>query len=68
MNNPMRMNDKDIMASAEAAKQLTYHLNKAFDVSTGKLDLKAFNSSLKSSNTNVTALSNNLLKSGELGQ
>ena len=51
---PININDKSIQQSVEAAKQLTYHLNAAFNTSTGKLDLTAFNASLKRSNTNVT--------------
>ena len=65
---PININDKSIQQSVEAAKQLTYHLNAAFNTSTGKLDLTAFNASLKRSNTNVTTLSSNLLQSGQIGQ
>ena len=65
---PININDKSIQQSVEAAKQLTYHLNAAFNTSTGKLDLTAFNTSLKRSNTNVTTLSSNLLQSGQIGQ
>jgi hypothetical protein len=50
-------NDNGIQAAAKAAKELSYHLNKAFNANTGNLDLSKFNASLSKSNTNITKLS-----------
>ena len=65
---PININDKSLQQSVEAAKQLTYHLSAAFNTTTGKLDLTAFNTSLKRSSNNVTTLSANLLQAGQIGQ
>ena len=60
--------DEKIKNASQAAKELAYHLNNAFDASTGKLDLSRFDASLKKSNSNVQTLANNLLQSGSAGQ
>lgn len=66
------LSDKNLSAgfeqAATAAKELTYHLNQAYNSSTGNLDLSKFNASLRKSNTDVTQLSNKLLQAGSIGQ
>ena len=54
--------------ASSAAKELSYHLNQAFNASTGNLDLSKLNASLKKSSTNVTELSTKLLQAGSSGQ
>ena len=51
-----------------AAKELAVHLNKAYDASTGNLDLNKFNNSLNAAKINVGDLSKSLLKGGEVGK
>ena len=51
-----------------AAKELAVHLNKAYDASTGNLDLNKFNNSLNAAKINVENLSKSLLKGGEVGK
>lgn len=59
---------KRIHEAAEAAKELSYHLNNAYNAKTGHFDLSALDKSLKSSNTNVQDLSTKLLSAGDTGQ
>jgi hypothetical protein len=47
--------------AADAAKQLQYHLNNAFNSSTGNFDLSRLDKSLKSSGTNIQDLGAKLL-------
>ena len=47
----------DLRQAAEAAKQLQYHLNNAFNVKTGNFDLSLLDRSLKSSKASITDLS-----------
>ena len=54
--------------ASEAAKQLSYHLNQAYNATTGNIDLSKLNNSLKKSSTNITILSNKLLEAGSIGQ
>lgn len=58
----------DLKEAGEAAKQLSYHLNQAYNTTTGNIDLSKLNHSLQQSSTNVTELSNKLLKAGTAGQ
>lgn len=58
----------DIIAAAEAAKELSYHLNNAYNAKTGHFDLSLLDKSLKSSNDNIQHLSSELLRSGDTGQ
>lgn len=58
----------DLKEAGEAAKQLSYHLGQAFNTTTGNIDLSKLNHSLQQSSTNVTELSNKLLKAGIAGQ
>ena len=58
----------DLRQAAEAAKQLQYHLNNAFNVKTGNFDLSLLDRSLKSSKANIIDLSRELLKAGQTGQ
>ena len=57
-----------IRDAAEAAKELSYHLNNAYNAKTGHFDLSALDKSLKSSNTNVQELSTRLIGAGDTGQ
>lgn len=59
---------QDIKDASNAAIELQNHLNNAFNVKTGKFDLSLFDKSLKSSGDNITNLTNQLLKSGDVGQ
>lgn len=59
---------KRIREAAEAAKELSYHLNNAYNAKTGRFDLSALDKSLKSSNTNVQELSTKLIGAGDTGQ
>lgn len=58
----------DLRQAAEAAKELQYHLNNAFNVKTGNFDLSLLDRSLKSSKASITDLSRQLLKAGKTGQ
>ena len=58
----------DLRQAAEAAKQLQYHLNNAFNVKTGNFDLSLLDKSLKYSKASITDLSRQLLKAGKTGQ
>lgn len=54
--------------ASAAAKELSYHLNQAYNTTTGNIDLSKLNASLQKSSTNVTELSNRLLQAGSSGQ
>ena len=58
----------DLHAASEAAKELQFHLNNAFNVSTGNFDLSMLDRSLKTSGSNITDLSVKLLSAGATGQ
>ena len=57
-----------IKQAATAAKELSYHLNQAYNSNTGNIDLSRLNASLSKSKTNVNALSSSLLQVGTNGQ
>lgn len=59
---------KRLYEAAEAAKELSYHLNNAYNAKTGRFDLSALDKSLKSSNTSVQELSTKLIGAGDTGQ
>lgn len=59
---------KDIQAASSAAKDLQFHLNNAFNTTTGKFDLSLLDRSLKTSGANITDLSTKLLGAGATGQ
>lgn len=61
-------NDLGLKEASEAAKALSYHLNQAYNATTGNIDLNKLNHSLEKSSTNVTDLSNKLLQAGAVGQ
>lgn len=61
-------NAKNLREAADAAKDLAYHLNNAYNNKTGKFDLSLFDKSLKSSNQNLTSLSTKLMSAGKTGQ
>ena len=58
----------DLHAASEAAKELQFHLNNAFNASTGNFDLSMLDRSLKTSGSNITDLSVKLLSAGATGQ
>lgn len=59
---------KDLQEASVAAKELQFHLNNAFNTSTGKFDLSLLDRSLKTSGANITDLSTKLLGAGATGQ
>ena len=61
-------NSQQLKEASEAAKMLSYHLNQAYNATTGNIDLRALNNSLQKSQTNVIELSNKFLQAGESGQ
>lgn len=60
--------ENDLHQAAAAAKELQFHLNNAFNASTGNFDLSMLDRSLKASGSNVTDLSAKLLSAGATGQ
>lgn len=54
--------------ASEAARQLAFHLNEAYNTATGNYDLSKLNASLNRSQTDVTKLSKSLLDAGVTGQ
>ena len=67
-NNLTSTMQKDIQAASAAAKDLQFHLNNAFNTTTGKFDLSLLDRSLKTSGANITDLSTKLLGAGATGQ
>ena len=59
---------KDLKSASDAAKELQFHLNNAFNASTGNFDLSMLDRSLKTSGSNIQKLSMNLLNAGSTGQ
>ena len=59
--------EKDVKAASAAAKELQFHLNNAFNTTTGKFDLSLLDRSLKTSKANIKDLSTELLKFGPEG-
>lgn len=67
--NPINLNaNTGLQNAVSAAKDLQMHLNNAFNVNTGNLDLNKFNTSLARSNQNLSGLSLELLKAGNTGE
>lgn len=62
------IDDSSIRSASQAAQELQKHLQSAFDVNTGKLNLNAFSNSLKSANTSVSQLGAALLEAGDGGK
>lgn len=60
--------ESPIRSAISAAKDLRTHLDNAFDVKTGNLNLDKFNASLKSSGQSLSSLSSNLMNAGTSGQ
>ena len=58
----------DLAIAKKSAQELQMHLNNAFNVKTGNLDLGKLDASLKSSGQNLGQLSANLLKAGSSGE
>lgn len=59
---------KELQDASAAAKELQYHLNNAYNANTGKLDLSLLDKSLKTTGSNITNLSTQLLSAGNTGQ
>ena len=59
---------KDMQIAISSAKELQQHLNNAFNVKTGNLDLNKLNMSLNNAGANLGTLSANLLKAGKSGE
>lgn len=59
---------EQMQKASEAARQLAFHLNEAYNTATGNYDLSKLNASLNRSQTNVTKLSKSLLDAGVTGQ
>lgn len=59
---------QQIKEASEAAKQLQYHLNNAYNATTGNFDLSRLDRSLQASKTNIADLSAKLLGAGAAGQ
>ena len=62
------LNPEQMQKASEAARQLAFHLNEAYNTTTGNYDLSKLNASLNRSQTNVTKLSKSLLDAGVTGQ
>lgn len=58
----------ELKNASAAAKELQYHLNNAYNANTGKLDLSLLDKSLKTTGSNITNLSTQLLSAGNTGQ
>ena len=54
--------------ASEAARELAYHLNNAYNAITGNLDLSKLNSSLKSAGTDLNKLTTSFKNAGATGQ
>lgn len=67
-NNITGTMQKDLQQASTAAKELQFHLNNAFNTTTGKFDLSLLDKSLKTSGTNISNLSTQLLGAGTTGQ
>ena len=59
---------QDLQAASNAAKELQFHLNNAFNTTTGKFDLSLLDRSLKSSGSNLQSLANQIISIGPTGQ
>lgn len=59
---------KDMQQAVNSAKDLQTHLNNAFNIKTGNLDLNMLNASLKKANTDLATLGQGLLKAGIQGE
>lgn len=66
-NSASILDDTDLKAGVQAAKDLEKHLQKAFNVDTGKIDLSKFSRSLDSSGQSLKSLQKNLSKLGADG-
>ena len=59
--------DKDLQKASVAAKELSIHINNAYDASSGHLDLSKLNKSISSSNKSLSDYTKTLIRSGEVG-
>lgn len=68
LSNNTGIDPKKMQEASQAAKDLSLHLNNAFNADTGKLDLSKLDKSLKSTNQDLSGLSARLLSAGQSGQ
>lgn len=66
-NSASILDDTDLKAGVQAAKDLEKHLQKAFNVETGKIDLSKFSRSLDSSGQSLKSLQKNLSSQALMG-
>ena len=66
--NTQIFDDREFREAANAARDLTKHLEAAVNVNTGKLDLNKFSQSLSQSKQSLSDLYNSLSKAGPQGQ
>ena len=59
---------KKMQEASAAAKELSIHLNNAYNAKTGNFDLSKLNNSLKLADTNISSLSSKLLQVGASGE
>lgn len=67
-NERLLVDPSQFAEAAKQARELTYHLNNAFNVQTGKLDLSKLNTSLKLAGTDLDKLTGNFKNAGSIGQ
>lgn len=68
MNLESPVKDTQLNQASQAAIELQKHLQAAFNVDTGKLNLNTFNNSLAQSNSSIKQLSDSLLQAGITGK
>ena len=68
MKDSQIFDDRELREAANAAKDLTTHLQNAVNVNTGKLDLNKFSQSLSQSKQSLSDLYTSLSKAGPQGQ
>lgn len=68
LGNIVGVDSTQLKAASSAAKELSIHLNNAYNANTGKLDLSKLNRSLATANTDIKSLTASLLQVGPSGQ
>lgn len=67
-NTDLGVSPEKMEKASAAAKELAFHLNEAYNTTTGNYDLSKLNASLAKSKTTVTQLSTSLVQAGATGQ
>lgn len=65
---PIGVDSASFEQASRAAKELSYHLNQAYNSQTGKLDLSKLDASLKSSKTSLSQLTQSFAGAGDAGK